>query len=164
MDFKKINVFSKDFSKKVSKTYKVATEKSSKLIEEAKLRLQIANANDKISERLEEIGALVYEDYKSGNPSYSDFEDLCKEVEEQEILVSNMKASILKSKKQKQCEICENPLALEDKYCPKCGAEQPEIVAEEDSKVSPITECPNCKTKISKNDMYCAKCGAKITD
>lgn len=165
MDLKKINLFGKDISKTVSRTCKVATEKSSQLIEEAKLRLQIANANDTISEKLEEIGALVYEDYKSGNPSYTDFEDLCKEVEEQEVMISNMKSTILKAKKLKQCEVCENPLALDDKYCSKCGAEQPEIIEEKDIEevdVEPLTECPNCATKLKKDDAFCSKCGVKL--
>lgn len=166
MDLMKFKIFKKDFSRKVSKTYKAATEKSSKLIEEAKLRLQIANANDKISEKLEEIGALIYEDYKSGNSSYSDFEDLCKEVEEQETLINNMKSAILKFKKLKQCDICENPLSLNDKYCAKCGAEQPEIIDEEESNIeesTPRNECPNCNSKISNKDIYCSNCGIKIS-
>ena len=66
MEFnEKLNLFGKKVSKTVTKTYKVATEKSGKLIEEAKLRMQIASENDKISEKLEEIGAAVYEDFKS---------------------------------------------------------------------------------------------------
>ena len=77
---KKLNFWGKNVSKTVTKTYKVATEKSGKLIEEAKLRMQIASENDKISEKLEKIGGLVYEDFKAGNSAYADFEDICKEI------------------------------------------------------------------------------------
>ena len=54
----KLNFWGKNVSRTVTKTYKVATEKSGKLIEEAKLRMQIASENDKISEKLEKIGMV----------------------------------------------------------------------------------------------------------
>ena len=47
-----LNFWKKEFPKKVTKTCKVAGEKSSQLIEEAKLRLNIANLNDKIADKL----------------------------------------------------------------------------------------------------------------
>jgi hypothetical protein len=98
MDFKFLK---KEIPKQVSKTYKIASEKSGQLIEEAKLRLQIASTNDKITEKLGEIGALVYEDYKAGNQTYADFEELCKDIEESEVAISNMKSKILTMKKMK---------------------------------------------------------------
>ena len=48
-----LNFWKKEFPKKVTNTCKVAGEKSSQLIEEAKLRLNIANLNDKISDIME---------------------------------------------------------------------------------------------------------------
>jgi len=164
MDFKFLK---KEIPKTVSKTYKIASEKSGQIIEEAKLRLQIASTNDKISEKLSEIGALVYEDYKSGNSTYSDFEELCKDIEESEVAISNMKAKILKMKKMKQCEVCENALALEDRYCSKCGAEQPiqiETVEEDEPEEETISNCPNCNTKLDKNATFCTNCGIKVKE
>lgn len=159
-----LNFWKKEFPKKVTKTCKVAGEKSSQLIEEAKLRLNIANLNDKISDKLAEIGALVYEDYKSGNSSYADFEELCKSIEEDEIAVSEMKTVILKMKKLKQCEVCEASLNIDDKFCSKCGAEQPIVI--EDEEVQPIDPsiCPSCEEKIEKGSIFCAKCGTKIIE
>lgn len=159
-----LNFWKKEFPKKVTKTCKVAGEKSSQLIEEAKLRLNIANLNDKISDKLAEIGALVYEDYKSGNSSYADFEELCKSIEEDEISVNEMKANILKMKKMKQCEVCDASLNLNDKFCSKCGAEQPEIVEEEPEAVVDPNVCPNCDEKIEKGSVYCPRCGEKIAE
>lgn len=165
MDFKFLK---REIPKQVSKTYKIASEKSGQLIEEAKLRLQIASTNDKISEKLGEIGALVYEDYKSGNPAYTDFEELCKEIEESEVAIVNMKSKILKMKKMKQCAVCENPLALDDRYCSKCGAEQPaqlsEIEDEEEIPEEVLKNCPNCNEKLGKDDVFCTKCGVKVKD
>lgn len=159
-----LNFWKKEFPKKVTKTCKVAGEKSSQLIEEAKLRLNIANLNDKISDKLAEIGALVYEDYKSGNTSYADFEELCKGIEEDEIAITEMKTSILKMKKMKQCEVCDTSLNIDDKFCSKCGAEQPEIVEVEEEQTIDPTACPSCNEKIEKGSIYCAKCGAKIAE
>lgn len=162
MDF---NFFKKEFPKKVTKTCKAAGEKSTKLIEEAKLRLNIANLNDKISDQLREIGSLVYEDYKAGNAAYADFEELCKNIEENEVAIADMKNKILKMKKLKQCEVCDTSLYLEDKFCSKCGAEQPEIVEEKElEEPKQINACPNCGEKVEKDAVFCAKCGTKIVE
>lgn len=160
---KKLNFWGKNVSKTVTKTYKVATEKSSNLIEEAKLRMQIASENDKISEKLEKIGGLVYEDFKAGNSAYADFEDLCKEIENSEIAVCNMKAKILEMKKMKLCHVCGTSLSAEDRYCSKCGAEQ-EIPdeSEEVQEQANDTTCPYCDAKLDKNATFCTSCGTKL--
>lgn len=163
MNFDKLNHFGKNVSKTVTKTYKAATKKSGELIEEAKLRLQIASENDKISEKLEEIGAIVYEDYKSGESTYSSFEDLCKEIEESELAVSTMNAKILEMKKLKQCPICENVVAGNDKYCSKCGAEQ-EIVEEIEEDEVELNTCVYCDSKLAPNATFCSNCGTKLNN
>lgn len=160
---KKLNFWGKNVSKTVTKTYKVATEKSSNLIEEAKLRMQIASENDKISEKLEKIGGLVYEDFKAGNSAYADFEDLCKEIENSEIAVCNMKTKILEMKKMKLCHVCGTSLSVEDRYCSKCGAEQE--IADENESIQDKTDdttCPYCDAKLDKNATFCTSCGTKL--
>lgn len=160
---KKLNFWGKNVSKTVTKTYKVATEKSGKLIEEAKLRMQIASENDKISEKLEKIGSLVYEDFKTGNSAYADFEDLCKEIEESELSVCNMKTKILEMKKLKLCPVCDTSLSIDDRYCSKCGAEQ-EIEEEQETSENEAndTTCPYCNAKLDKNATFCTSCGTKL--
>ena len=159
----KLNLFGKKVSKTFSKTYKVATEKSGKLIEEAKLRMQIAGENDKISEKLQEIGAAIYEDYKAGESNYADFADLCKEIEESESSVQEMRSKILEMKKMKQCSVREAEIAKEDRFCAKCGAEQDPIVEEEPEKTTP-TKCPYCDTKLAKDATFCSACGTKLEE
>jgi len=159
----KLNMFGKKVSKTFTKTYKVATEKSGNLIEEAKLRFQIASENDKISEKLEEIGAAVYEDFKTGNSNYADFEDLCKEIEECETSVCEMRNKILEMKKLKQCAVCGTEISREDRYCSKCGAEQ-EIQLEESDCEETTDKCPYCETKLAKNATFCSACGTKLEE
>jgi len=157
-----LNEFGKKVSKTFTKTYKVATEKSGNLIEEAKLRFQIASENDKISEKLEEIGAIVYEDFKAGNSNYADFEDLCKDIEESECLVQEMRNKILEMKKLKQCSVCGTEISREDRYCSKCGAEQeiePDTYEEEELSTD---KCPYCDAKLSKDATFCSACGTKL--
>lgn len=164
MEFnEKLNLFGKKVSKTVTNTYKVATEKSGKLIEEAKLRMQIASENDKISEKLEEIGAAVYEDFKSGNTNYGDFEDLCKEIEASETSVCEMRNKILEMKKLRQCSVCETEISKEDRYCSKCGAEQ-ENIAEAEYEKPESDKCPYCNAKLSKDATFCSACGTKLEE
>ena len=159
----KLNMLGKKVSKTFTKTYKVATEKSGNLIEEAKLRVQIASENDKISEKLEEIGAAVYEDFKAGNSNYGDFEDLCKDIEESEALVCEMRTKILEMKKLKQCAVCGTEISKEDRYCSKCGAEQ-EIQYEDLSDDIASDKCPYCEAKLAKNATFCSACGTKLEE
>lgn len=156
----KLNFLGKNVSKTFTKTYKAATEKSGKLIEEAKLRMQIATENDKISEKLEKIGGLVYEDFKAGNSAYADFEDICKEIEESEISVCNMKAKILEMKRMKLCNVCDASLSINDRFCSKCGAEQ-DIEEHEDTN-SKFDTCPYCNEKLDKDAAFCTSCGTKL--
>ena len=158
----KLNFWGKNVSRTVTKTYKVATEKSGKLIEEAKLRMQIASENDKISEKLEKIGGLVYEDFKAGNSAYADFEDICKEIEDSEIAVCNMKAKILEMKKMKLCHVCGTSLSMDDRYCSKCGAEQEATEEEVKKEEKNDTTCPYCNAKLDKNATFCTSCGTKL--
>lgn len=160
----KLNQLGKKVSKTFSKTYKVATEKSGKLIEEAKLRMQIASENDKISEKLEQIGAAVYEDFKSGNTNYSDFEDLCKEIEESEVSVEEMRNKILEMKKLKRCAVCDTEMSREDRYCSKCGAEQEVNFEEDEEKCEKTNNCPYCDAKLAKDATFCSACGTKLED
>jgi len=160
----KLNLFGKKVSKTVTTTYKVATEKSGNLIEEAKLRIQIASENDKISEKLEEIGAAVYEDFKAGNSTYADFEDLCKDIEESETLVCEMRNKILEMKKLKQCAVCGTEISKSDRYCSKCGAEQDVSYQAEVEDESSIDKCPYCEAKLAKNATFCSACGTKLED
>ena len=159
---KKLNLWGKNVSKTVTKTYKVATEKSGKLIEEAKLRMQIASENDKISEKLEKIGGLVYEDFKAGNSAYADFEDICKEIEDSEIAVCNMKSKILEMRKMKLCHVCGTSLSMDDRYCSKCGAEQEVPEKEEKEEEKNDTTCPYCNAKLDKDATFCTSCGTKL--
>ncbi len=166
MEFnEKLNRLGKKVSKTFTKTYKVATEKSGKLIEEAKLRMQIASENDKISEKLEQIGAAVYEDYKAGGAGNTDFEDLCKEIEEAETSVQEMRNKILEMKKMRQCSVCGTEISKEDRYCSKCGAEQEaEPEDEEESVKETADKCPYCDAKLAKDATFCSACGTKLEE
>ena len=157
----KLNMFGKKVSRTFTKTYKVATEKSGNLIEEAKLRIQMASENDKISEKLEEIGAAVYEDFKSGSSTYADFEDICKEIEQSEATVCEMRNKILEMKKLKQCAVCGTEISKEDRYCSKCGAEQ-EVKEESYEEETSTDKCPYCEAKLSKDATFCSACGTKL--
>ena len=156
-----LNQLGKKVSKTFSKTYKVATEKSGKLIEEAKLRMQIASENDKISEKLEQIGAAVYEDFKSGESAYADFEEICKEIEESEASIQEMRSKILEMKKMKKCAVCDTEMARDDRFCSKCGAEQ-DVTLEEESCYEKTDNCPYCDAKLAKDATFCSACGTKL--
>ena len=155
----------KNISDKATKTYKTVTKQSSKLIEEAKLRLQISSENDKISSKFEEIGSKVYESFKNGDLSYDSFFALCEEIEACEANIEVMNQRILELKKLRSCIDCSAPIAQNDAFCSKCGSEQPKYEEKIQEKVIEKDNlCPNCNSKLAKGDIYCSSCGAKVNE
>ena len=63
------------------KTYKTVADKSSKLVEEAKLKIKASDIEDEITATLGEIGVRVYEKYKSGAKVDSELAKECKRIE-----------------------------------------------------------------------------------
>ena len=67
MEFmKKVNEISKAVGKTASETYSTVADKSGKLVEEAKLKISIADKEGEIKKIYEEIGKSVYDEYKNG--------------------------------------------------------------------------------------------------
>lgn len=115
-------------TKKATETYKGAAEKTGKLAKETKLRLKINENKSKINDLYEEIGKKIYIQHK-------EHEDICakNEIEDElakiDILANEIEMynrEILELSNQKECIECKEKLSKDAKFCPKCGAKQPE--------------------------------------
>ena len=67
MEFmKKVNEISKIVGKTATDTYNTVADKSGKVIEDAKLKMAIADKEDDIDAIYKEMGKTVYDTYKTG--------------------------------------------------------------------------------------------------
>ena len=122
--------FFEKLTKKASETYKTAAEKTNKLANETKLKLKMNDCKSKINDLYKEIGRKVYEKYTlDGNLDIK--ADIETELNNIQSLVDEIKScekQMLELSNIKECINCNSQMEMSARFCPVCGAEQPEIV------------------------------------
>ncbi|MBP3596180.1 MAG: zinc ribbon domain-containing protein [Clostridia bacterium] len=122
MDF-----FSK-IGKKASEAAQITKEKTAKLSGEIKLRNKINDCKNKINNLYEEIGKIVYAEYRSGAKNDTDEVNMkCEEIATLNEEIEKAEVEILALKDIKKCVSCGAEIALNVEFCSKCGKEQPKI-------------------------------------
>ncbi len=121
--------------KQANETYQEAKERVYSLSEELKIRSKIANLKERKNTLYTEIGEIVYKEIKDNKDVDRDVisaksDEITSIFEE----IAKLEAEILSHKKVKKCIRCEKVIDVDHKYCPHCGAEQPEIKKEEPEK------------------------------
>ena len=137
--------FFEKLGKKASETYKSAAEKTNKLASETKLKLKISDNKSKIKDIYTEIGKKVYQKYTL-DENLCIKEDIKEELERIDELSNEIKEferQKLELSDIKQCVNCKNEIDVSSKFCPNCGAEQPEIKEPEAQEVE-VVEKENC--------------------
>lgn len=158
-----------DVSKKVGdvaeKTYKAVTEKSTKMFEEAKLKIKGSDIETEIEKMYSEFGERVYEKYKTGE-DVGEFTKDCKKIDKMFKEIKDIETKILYFKDLRKCETCGENIGLDNKFCPVCGAKQKKVKKPEKEEVveEVVTkkECPDCGTVHGIEVNFCTKCGYKF--
>lgn len=134
--------FFEKIGKKASETYKTAAEKTNKIASDTKLKLKISENKSKIDDVYAEIGKKVYQKFVlDGNLDIKD--DIKEELDKIKALtdeIEEYEAQRLDISNMRQCPQCKNSIEKTAKFCPICGAEQPEIKDEETATGKNITE------------------------
>ena len=125
--------FFEKIGKKASETYKSAAEKTSKVASETKLKMKIGDCNSQIKDLYKEIGKKVYEKIEvNGKSEKTEFiEEQLSKIEELKEEIKVYQNQILELSDMKLCANCNTKMDKSAKYCPSCGAEQPEEVVHE---------------------------------
>lgn len=118
-----MSVFS-SVSKKVSNTAKSAAKKSGDMIEISKLNKLIDAEEESIRKIWQEIGKVVYTDYKAGEEIPLSAKAFCDGIRISEKKIDYMKLKILELKSLKRCPGCSEELDIQTAFCPKCGTKQ----------------------------------------
>lgn len=167
MEFmKKINQISKVVGKTATDTYNTVADKSGKAIEDAKLKLSIAEKEDEIEEIYKEMGKTVYDSYKSGEDVGKAFTKDSKAIDKKISEIDEMNKKILYNKSLRVCDKCKEVINLENTFCPNCGLKQKQIKIKEEKKEEEKKEenkiCAQCGLVCDSNSKFCTKCGFKL--
>ena len=132
-------------TKKASETYKGAAEKTSKLAKETKLKIKINENKSKIEHLYTEIGKKVYQEYTSKEEI--NFRDVisneCIQIDNLASEIELFHEEIRNLSNQKACANCKEVINKDAKFCPKCGAEQPERLENSEVKDVEVIEMQN---------------------
>lgn len=125
-----------------SKTYKMTAEKTSKIAKETKIKMQISEHKKDIKDIYIEIGETVYEKFvRDEDLDLDALKQSCEEIQVLTDKIVKCKDEILKLKEKKQCKNCYEEIEIAANYCPNCGFEQEnEVAQEEENKSDEIEE------------------------
>ena len=120
--------FFDDLSRKASETYKNTAEKTNKLTREMKLKSLINDDKNRIEKIYTEIGKKVYEKHLLGEnfDIKVDLVEECSQIDAYTREIEDMRMEILSLKDLRLCSNCSAEIALNARFCPKCGAVQEE--------------------------------------
>ena len=169
MEFmKKINQISKVVGKTATDTYNTVADKSGKAIEDAKLKLAIAEKEDEIEEIYKEMGRTVYDSYKSGEDVGKAFTKDSKAVDKKIAEIEEMNKKILFNKSLRVCDKCKEVINLDNTFCPNCGLKQKAVKIKEEKKEKAEEKkvenkiCAQCGLVCDGTSKFCTKCGFEI--
>lgn len=142
-----------DFGKKLGLVTKKVSDKSSQVVENAKLNSQINRLETDIEDIQYELGKAYYEKYFMDDTC--EFCEYIKRINDivEEIRLKNDK--ILFHKGLRVCPSCQTLVSLENDFCGKCGTrlEYPVIDNKE------LWNCPSCGNPNELDATFCYHCG-----
>ena len=140
--------FFEKLGKKATETFNSAAEKTNKIASETKIKLKINDCKSKIKDLYLDIGKIVYQKFVLDGKLEikEDIEEQLSKISEYTNQIEEYEKQILELSDLKQCENCKNKIERSAKFCPECGAEQPEEevheveVVDGEDEVSPENE------------------------
>lgn len=119
-------------SKKATETYKNVADKTNKMASESNIKGKMNENKKKITAIYTEIGKKVYQRYATdGNLDVkNDIQEELNRIDELAKEIEKAEEELLTLSGMKKCIKCNQNVPINSKFCPSCGAEQPEIVQE----------------------------------
>lgn len=169
MDFvEKINKFGQKVGETASETYKSVADKSSKLIEEAKLRSTVSDKEEQLDKEFKTIGEGIYNLYRDGKDVDKSFAKNYKKIDKLNQEIEDLNTKILYIKDLRKCSNCGAIIKIDSEYCQNCGQKQKKIKIKteqkdtNDKKQEENKVCPQCGIICDTDAKFCSKCGYKF--
>ena len=105
-----------------SKTAKVAKEKSTEMVEIAKISFSINELEAKIEKLFKNAGMLTYREYENGAELAEDIALLMQDIDSKFKDIEALKAEINQLKNVSSCSKCSKSNPADANFCLSCGA------------------------------------------
>jgi len=127
--------------KTLSEKAEVVSKKTEDVVEITKMKNQIHTMGRNNERDLQDIGKMVYDQYKQGKEIAAEFVELCEAIADRENTMEELNKQVAELKGKEICENCKEHLDANVSYCPNCGtkvkreAETKEVVAEVEAEI-----------------------------
>lgn len=132
---------------------KKASEATSKITKETKLKLKINDNKNKISDIYEEIGKKVYEKHvrEENITIKEELQEECSKIDVLSKEIEVARKEILRLNNKTQCPECYAEIEKEAVYCSKCGQKLENVEIVEPEQV-PIEDAKEDKTEVNSEE------------
>ena len=120
--------FWENLSGTITAKSKEVADKAKNFTDIASLKGQIVAQENVILRQYKEIGREYYAAHKEDE--VAEFPELMEAVKKAEALIEDMKKKIAELSGTKRCPVCDNEIADDSAFCPKCGAKMEEKTEE----------------------------------
>ena len=117
--------------KTISEKAEVVSKKTEDAVEIQKIKSQIRVMERNNERDLQDIGKMIYDQFKKGQLVDTQFVELCEAIEDREESIEAYNKQVADLKGMDVCKNCKEHLASDVAFCPKCGTKVEKEEAEE---------------------------------
>ncbi|MGT2923850.1 zinc-ribbon domain-containing protein [Streptococcus caviae] len=154
-----------EITAKLTDASNIVGQKTSGLVQNAKVQSQISKEKKKREELLKTLGLSYFEKYR-GNAE-NEFKNLITEILNSDKMIEKLENEKSLNEPCVLCNTCGKSLSGDVTFCPHCGikvekTEHQNIDVIGVDKI--IRYCSNCGQQLSDDASFCAECGTKVSE
>lgn len=133
------------FFDKIGDYARTLGDRTNDALEIGHLNMRINSENSTVSERMRQLGALLYEKYRSGEPVDESALAICQQIDLHKQLIQDAEAEIARIRAENGGE----KAGQEEAFSGRAAAEQTAV-------------CPKCGAALAAHARFCSACGAEV--
>ena len=126
--------------KTISEKAEVVSKKTEEAVDVQKIKSQIRGMERNNERDFQDIGKIIYDQFKKGNVVDSEFVELCEAIEDREASIDEYKKQVAEIKGLDVCPNCKEHVEPSVVFCPKCGVKIEQESYDEDQFVDEVVE------------------------
>lgn len=126
--------------KTISEKAEVVSKKTEEAVEVQKIKSQIRVMERNNERDFQDIGKIIYDQFKKGKVVDSEFIELCEAIEDREASIDEYKKQVAEIKGLDVCPNCKEHVEPSVVFCPKCGVKIEQESYDEDQFVDEVVE------------------------
>lgn len=126
--------------KTISEKAEVVSKKTEEAVEVQKIKSQIRVMERNNERDFQDIGKIIYDQFKKGKVVDTEFVELCEAIEEREASIDDYKKQVAEIKGLDVCPNCKEHVEPSVVFCPKCGVKIEQESYDEDAFVDEVDE------------------------